>query len=389
MYERVIDILESNSFFLFGARETGKTTLLREMFKEKDTLWIDLLLPEDEELYSLHPDVLIENIDALPSKPEWVVIDEIQKAPKLLNIVHHLIERPDNRDKLIKFALTGSCARKLKKGASNLLAGRAFTRNLYPLTFREIGDDFHLINALAWGTLPPVMNAPSDRERSAFLKSYVNTYLKEEIIGEQLIRNVAPFRKFLPIAAQCSGAILNYANIAKDIGVDWSTVRNYFEILEDTLIGFQLPAYSKSLRKQQLSSPKFYLFDTGVERALAKTLTLPPTTGQAIGPLFEHFIICEMFRLNDYADKDYSFSYLTTQGGREIDLIVERPGQKTAFVEIKSSNRIIDKHLRHLRAIADEEEDAEAYCFCREKRARKDGNILIVPWKEGFERIGL
>ncbi|MHC4873554.1 MAG: ATP-binding protein [Planctomycetota bacterium] len=389
MYKRIIDILSSNSFFLFGARETGKTTLLREVFAKQNTFWIDLLLPEDEELYSTNPDALIQNIDALPSRPEWVIIDEIQKAPKLLDVVHYLIERPDNKDKSIKFALTGSCARKLKKGAANLLAGRAFTRNLYPLTFRELGYDFNLINALAWGTLPPVINAAEDSERSAFLKSYTNTFLKEEIIGEQLIRSVVPFRKFLPIAGQCSGTIMNYNNIAKDIGADWSTVRNYFEILEDTLIGFQLPAYSKSLRKQQLASPKFYLFDLGVKRALDKTLTLQPSTGQMIGPLFEHFIIAEMHRLNDYLDKDYTFSYLTTQGGLEIDLIVERPGMKTAFIEIKSSAKIIDKHLRHLRAISNENKDIEAYCFCQEKRARKDGEILIVPWKEGFERIGL
>ena len=389
MYKRILNILDSNSFFLFGARGTGKTTLIREIFSERDVFWIDLLVPQDEEQYQLHPDALIENIEALPEKPEWVVIDEIQRAPKLLDVVHYLIEQPENRDRAVKFALTGSSARKLKRGGANLLAGRAFTFNLYPLTHQELGDDFDLVSALAWGTLPAAVNASGDQERIAFLRSYTDTYLKEEVVGEQLIRNVVPFRRFLPVAAQSSGTIINYSSIARDIGVDWSTVRNYFEILEDTLLGFQLPAYGRSIRKQQLASPKFYLFDTGVKRAFDKTLTLWPSTGQMIGPLFEHFIICEFFRLNAYRGKDYSFSYLATQGGLEIDLIVERPGMKTALVEIKSSDRVTDEHLKHLKAISADEGDIEAYCFCRERRSRKTGDVLIVPWQEGFQRLGL
>lgn len=389
MYKRKLKILEKNSFFLFGARGTGKTSLLREIFSEKEVFWIDLLLPEDEELYQLNPEALIKNIEALSQKPEWVVIDEVQKAPKLLNVVHHLIEQPGNRDKSLKFALTGSSARKLKRGAANLLAGRAFTNHLYPLTHQELGGDFDLISALAWGTLPAVVNSSGDKERTAFLKSYTNTYLKEEVVGEQLIRKTVPFRKFLPIAAQCSGTIINQNNIARDIGVDWATVRNYLEILEDTLLGFQLPAYGRSLRKQQLVSPKFYLFDLGVKRAFDKTLSLWPSTGQMIGPLFEHFVICECFRLNDYLGRDYTFSFLATQGGVEIDLIVERPGQKTAFVEIKSTDKVTSRHLKHIKAMTDGLEDCEAYCFCREKRARKSDHILVVPWREGFERLGL
>lgn len=389
MYKRIINILDTNSFFLFGARGTGKTTLIREIFSERDVFWIDLLIPDSEELYQIHPEALKEHLEALPAKPEWVVIDEIQRAPKLLDVVHYLIELPENRDQAVKFALTGSSARKLKRGAANLLAGRAFTFNLYPLTHQELGEAFDLMSALAWGTLPAVVRAAGEEERSAYLKSYTATYLKEEVVGEQLIRNIVPFRKFLPVAAQSSGTILNYNNIARDIGVDWSTVRNYFEILEDTLLGFQLPAYSRSIRKQQLVSPKFYLFDPGVKRAFDKTLTLWPATGQLIGPLFEHFIVCEFFRLNDYKGADYTFSYLTTQGGLEIDLVVERPGDKTAFIEIKSSDTVTDHHLKHLKAVAADCTDGEFYCFCREKRARKKGRVLVVPWREGFKRLGL
>ena len=284
MYKRQLNILESNSFFLFGARGTGKTTLIESIFGGKNTFKIDLLDSNQEEQYQLQPESLIQNIDALSQKPEWVVIDEIQKAPKLLDLVHQLIERKDNKDRSVKFALTGSSARKLKRGAANLLAGRAFTYNLHPLTYQELGSDFNLLDALAWGTLPFVVNSKDESEKKAFLDSYTSTYLKEEVIVEQLVRNVVPFRKFLPIAAQCNGTLLNYSKIARDLGVDWTTVKNYFEILEDTLLGFQLPAYSKSLRKQQLNSQKFYLFDIGIKSCLLYTSPSPRDKRQSRMP---------------------------------------------------------------------------------------------------------
>ena len=390
MFKRVANILKSNNFFLFGARGTGKTTLVRELFKEEKFVHIDLLSPSTEELYLLQPEAL-EQLVAVEGfiNPKWIIIDEIQKAPKLLDVVHGLIEHPQNQKRAIKFALTGSSARKLKRGASNLLAGRAFTYELYPLSYQEIGEQFNIAQTLAWGSLPAVVNAENNSERSAFLKSYARTYLKEEIIEEQLVRSIVPFRRFLPVAAQCNGTIVNINKIARDLGVDWTTVRNYFDILEDTLLGFQLPAYSKSLRKQQLSSPKFYLFDTGVTRALDKTLNLELTSGQMIGPLFEQFIVCEMHRLNSYFDRDFSFSYLATQGGLEIDLVVERPGEKTALVEIKSSDRITSSHIKHLKEVTKSKHEFEAYCFCQEKHVRKDGSIIIAPWQQGFEMLGL
>jgi predicted AAA+ superfamily ATPase len=390
MYKRDINILETNSFFLFGARGTGKSTLIKGLFEQKEVLWINLLLPEQENLYAVNPQALTEQINARATLPEWVVVDEVQKVPKLLDVVHYELEsRPEAKDRKLKFALTGSSARKLKKSGANLLAGRAFTNNLYPLTYSEMGDDFKLIDALAWGTLPFVVNNDEEIERKSFLSTYVATYLKEEIIQEQLIRNVTPFRKFLPIASQVSGTILNYNRIASDLGVDWSTVKNYFEILEDTLLGFQLPAYSKSVRKQQLKSSKFYLFDLGVKRALDQTLSLKPTTGQMIGPLFEHFLICELHRLNDYHRKDFRFSYLATQGGLEVDLIIERHGEKDLLVEIKSTNSVTDNHLKHLKALVEEDDRFEAICLSREKAARKVGKISILPWKEGFSLLGL
>lgn len=390
MYKRAINILESNSFFLFGARGTGKSTLLEGLLKDKEVFWINLLLPEEENFYAVNPQGLTERINALAALPEWVVIDEVQKVPKLLDVVHHELEsRPEAKQRTLKFALTGSSARKLKKGGANLLAGRAFTNNLYPLTHSEIGSDFRLLEALAWGTLPFVLNTADENEKEAFLKSYVTTYLKEEIIQEQLVRNAVPFRKFLPIASQISGTIVNYNRIARDLNVDWTTVKNYFEILEDTLLGFQLPAFSKSVRKQQLKASKFYLFDVGVKRALDQILSLKPTTGQMIGPLFEHFVVCELHRLNDYYKKDYRFSYLATQGGLEIDLVVERPGQKDLLMEIKSAENVTDAHVKHLRTLAAESDSFEALCLSRERHPRRIGKITLLPWKDGFDFLGL
>lgn len=390
MFRRIINILESNSFFLFGARGTGKSTLLEERFADKGTFWINLLDPVVEEQYLLKPEALSQQLNAASVLPEWVVIDEVQKAPKLLDVVHQELEsRPEAKARQLKFALTGSSARKLKRGAANLLAGRAFTNHLFPLTFPELQNAFDLQATLKWGALPMAVNFESAQEKKAYLESYVTTYLKEEILEEQLIRNVVPFRKFLPIAAQTSGTILNYNGIAKDIAIDWSTVKNYFEILEDTLLGFLIPAYSKSLRKQQLKASKFYLFDIGVKRALDRTLSIPTDSSQMLGPLFEQFIICELLRLTHYRRKDYQFSYLATQGGLEVDLIIERPGEKDLFVEIKYSDRIQDKHLKHLKALVKDKIECEAVCVCRESTPRRDGQIEILPWRHLFDRLEL
>jgi predicted AAA+ superfamily ATPase len=384
MYKRLPNILDSNSFFLFGARGTGKSSLLRSLFADQSTMWIDLLQPEAEANYLDRPSLLSEQLSQLNVLPDWVVIDEVQKVPKLLDVVHLEIEK-----RKIKFALTGSSARKLKRGGANLLAGRAFLNHLYPLTFRELGGDFNLIDTLSWGSLPKLYSLENTLEKSEFLKSYVNIYLKEEILQEQLIRNATPFRKFLPIAAQMNGRILNYNAVAKDLGVDWTTVKNYFEILEDTWLGFILPAYSRSLRKQQLKASKFYLFDIGVQRVLDRTITVPPTTGQMIGPLFEHFIVLEMHRLNDYLRKNYQFSFIATQGGLEVDLVIERPGLSTLLIEIKASTRVRDEHLRHLQSLNADYPEFELFCICREETARKVGNISIMPWQESFKEIGL
>jgi uncharacterized protein len=203
------------------------------------------------------------------------------------------------------------------------------------------------------------------------------------------VRNITPFRRFLSIASQCSGTLLNYSTIAREIKVDWTTIRTYFEILEDTLTGFFIPPYERSLRRQQLKSSKFYLFDTGFQRAIDKTLRVPIDSSQRIDPLFEHIVIGEVWRLNQYKRAAYSLSYLATQGGLEVDLIIEKPGQRTALVEIKSSEFVSDIQFRHLEALTKDDSCYEAFCFCRERHKRRVSNVLVTPWQEGIEMIGL
>ena len=413
MIRRLLKPSLSRSFFLFGARGTGKTFLLREIFAGSSCLWINLLEARQEHIYVTNPDRLSAviasakqslakqslNKQALNKQGlsnegtlnesrsaglEWIIIDEVQKVPKLLDIVHNEIAKGT-----AKFALTGSSARKLKRGGANLLAGRAFVFNLFPLTHVELGEEFNLSSALRWGTLPEIYSITSDEEKSLFLDTYINTYLKEEVIAEQLVRNLDPFRRFLEVAAQSNGTIINYRRIGEDIGANEKTVKSYFEIFEDTLIGFRLPPFSRSIRKQQIESPKFYLFDCGVKRALQGLSGVPIGAQAEWGLAFEHFVITEVMRLNSYLRRNYSFSFFASKSGAEIDLVVERPGKRPAFIEIKSSDAVQDRHLNHLKSILDTYKEAEGYCFCNETVSRKVGEISVVPWQDGLREIGL
>ncbi len=386
MVERLIKPLKTNSFFLFGARGTGKSTFLGSYFPHnEEVLWIDLLNPEEEDRYARNPQELAGCLDAAPGKIKWVVLDEIQKVPKLLDVVHSRIESSG-----AKFAMTGSSARKLKREETNLLAGRAFVHSLFPLTHCELGDGFNLDSALMYGTLPGLLKFDTDEERVSFLRAYALTYLKEEIWGEHIVRKLDPFRKFIEIAAQCNGEIINYANIARDVGADIKTVQSYFGILEDTLLGFMLEPYHQSVRKRQRQAPKFYLFDTGVRRALDRTLTVELKRGTyAYGSAFEHLVIAESVRLNEYRRKDFRFSYLRTKDDAEIDLIIERPGASTALVEVKSTPRVDDRDTRSLERFAADMPKAEAFILSTDPIVKRIGKVVAFPWQRGLKELGL
>jgi predicted AAA+ superfamily ATPase len=229
-------------------------------------------------------------------------------------------------------------------------------------------------------------------ERKEFLRTYALTYMKEEVWGEQLIKNMTPFRRFLEIAAQCNGQIINAANIARDIGADPKTVQNYFEVLEDTLLGFHLDPFHSSVRKRLSQKPKFYLFDPGIKRALDRTLNVELVPGTyAYGKAFEHWVILEAFRINNYLRRDYRFSYLRTKDDAEVDLMIERPGMKRAAVEIKSASRITnsDARTRSFAKLVSDLKNTDGYLLSQDPLERKVDGIWCLPWQRGFIELGL
>jgi uncharacterized protein len=385
MFERQLLFSQKSSMFLFGARGTGKTHLLQQRFQSIQSWYIDLLNPDTARRYLLRPSLLIDELAAKTVTPEWIIIDEVQKVPALLDVVHFLIERQNQ-----KFVLSGSSARKLRRNAANLLAGRAFVYHLFPLTGAELGPSLHVHEALTWGSLPRVYALEDATDKAEFLKAYANTYIKEEILEEQLVRNLLPFHRFLPIAAQMDGKIVNYASLARESGTTIPTIQNYFQILEDTLLGFMLPTFHESIRKRQLGSPKFYFFDNGVKRALAGDLTveLRPQTSQ-YGMAFEGWVINEIYRRQSYLRKEYRLSYLLTASDVEIDLIVERPGQTRAVIEIKSTTQVTEYDVKNLRTLGKDIPNSSLYCFSQDPIPKKFGDILCLPWQEGLTEIGL
>ncbi len=371
---------------MLGARGTGKSTLINSSpLFQKRCLKIDLLEPDQEEKYSMKPQLLYEELAGNPQKFAWVFIDEVQKSPKLLDVVHKLIETTN-----LKFALTGSSSRKLKRMGANLLAGRAFRFSLYPLTAVELGKKMDLEHQLNWGSLPEIINLKKDKDKAHYLKAYLENYIKEEIVAEQAVRNLNPFRLFLPICMQNETEPLNFTKLAESTGVDIKTVQNYFEILIDTNLGFFLNSYDKSVRVAQREASKFYFFDAGVKRAIEKQLTIPvqKQTSQ-YGKLFESWFVNECHRLNEYYQLDFKFSYLRTKDDAEVDLIIERPNGSIALVEIKSAEKIEDRHLKYLKLFKKDFPMADLICVCNEKKQRRSDGILITPWQDAFKALRL
>lgn len=397
MVNRLLKPSKSNSYFIFGARGTGKSTFIKDQLlknNSKPSIVINLLNPSEEDLYRTDPEELYRQGSG-NKKYDWIVIDEVQKVPKLLDVVHRLIE-----DHKQKFILSGSSARKLKRGGANLLAGRAFVYHLHPFTSVELGESFDLNLALHWGLLPKLWSLPeiepniepnteNDAEtKKEFLKSYVLTYLKEEIQVEQIIRNLDPFRHFLEVAAQMNGKIVNFSKIARDVGTQTVTVQNYYSILEDTLIGFFLPSFHKSVRKRQLQAPRFYFFDPGVVRALSRSLDIPVVAKtNTYGDLFEHFLILEIKKLADYYRKDWLFSYLRTKDDVEIDLIIDRPQEPLCCIEIKSSNSVRPQDINQFAKITSDMKEVRAYCFSNDPRPKQIFNIECLPWRDGIKLL--
>lgn len=383
MFPRLRNFSNKRSFFLFGPRGTGKSTLLQHRFNQKECLWLDLLDSSVEDRFFRNPNDFYHIVKSLSDEIKYVIVDEIQKVPKLLDEVHRLIEEIDKI-----FVLTGSSARRLKRDGTNLLAGRAFVYHLHAFSCFELEDEFQLEEALHWGTLPRIFNLEGDIEKSEFLRSYADTYLKEEIWSEQVLRKLQPFRRFLEVAAQCNGKIINYANIARDVGVDAKTIKEYFSILEDTMIGFFLEPFHNSFRKRLVGKSKFYFFDPGVVRSLSRRLSIPlaPKTS-AYGEAFEHFVLLEFIRLGSYFEPDYRFSFIRTLSDVEIDLVVERPNKPLLCIEIKSTEIIDRMDVRSFIRITKEIPNCQAIVLSQDRFMKKFDHVTCYPWKQGIEEL--
>ena len=377
MFNREINPIQSKSYFLFGPRQTGKSTFVKSLMTRKD-LYIDLLPQRDFLNYAKNPGRVREEILAHLERYDnpLCVIDEIQKIPALLDEVHELIE-----SKGIRFILTGSSARKLRRGGANLLAGRAYTYRLFPLTFTEIGQHFDLDRALRTGTLP-VLWGPDKEDPHEFLKSYSETYLKEEVAAEGLVRNIGPFAQFLDIAAANDGETVNFNNVARECSVSVKTVQQYFQILEDTFLAFRLPAWTRSERRRLVSHPRYYFFDTGVTNALAHTLT-DQLNPHIFGRRFEQFVICQLIAFIDYKRLDFQLYYWRTSHGAEVDVLLCQGNRIICALEIKSSQNIATERLGGLKSFIEDNPGVPVYVLGQgQKRRRLHNNISVTNWDD-------
>jgi len=373
MFKRIIDlntIIERKSVFLFGPRQTGKSFYLKNTFK--NVFYYDLLKTDLFFRLSANPSQIREELLASKEK-KLVIIDEIQKLPVLLDEVHYLIENYD-----IRFILTGSSARKLKYGAANLLGGRALTRYLFPLTTTEI-PDYNLERIINFGSLPAFYTSPDPYED---LESYVGTYLKEEIVAEGVVRKLEHFTRFLRLAAQCDTEMLNYSNIGSDLGMPAKTIREYFRILEDTLIGSVLEPFTGTVKRKAISTAKFYYFDIGVSNILAERSYIKPKT-ELFGKAFEHFIFLELKAYLDYSHKREKLTFWRSKAGHEVDFLI---GDKIA-IEVKGSDMVSGKHLKGLKALAEDLDLTGKIVVSMDPVHRKIGEIDIYPYKLFLEKL--
>jgi len=364
MYHRLINPPENNSLFLFGPRGTGKTTWTKQHFPQ--ALYFDLLESGTYKDLLANPGRLEEYIPT--NFHDYVIIDEVQRVPELLNGVHRLIE-----SKKLKFILTGSSARKLRRGGHNLLAGRALTYRMYPLTAIEMGTDFDVKKAMITGMLPLAQIS----NHGEYLKSYIKTYLDQEILQEGLTRNLAAFSRFLEVASFSQGQILNVSNVAREAAIERTTVIGYFNILQDLLIGYMIPPFTKRAKRRLVSHPKFYYFDVGLYRAIRPMG--PYDTPQEIGGISVETLVCQqLIAVNDLMKLNYKIHYYRTATGTEVDFIMY--GERGIIaIEVKSNNTYRPEMIAGLKRFALDYPEAKLYLFYTGDRKLYIGNITVLP----------
>ena len=369
--KQILEGSGTESLFLWGARQTGKSTLLKMLFPE--AVYFDLLQSDVFERYQKSPTQFREVVLATPSGAT-VIVDEIQKIPSLLDEIHWLIVHHKTR-----FILSGSSPRKIIRSGANLLGGRAIRYELYPLLSVEI-PDFDLQRALNNGLLPRHYLAGNAKK---LISAYIGSYLRDEIIAEAKIRNISAFNAFLEAAAFSNGEMVNYTNIASECGVSSTTVKEYFQILEDTLIGRFVPSFQKKPKRRVILAPKFYYFDVGIANYLLKRGQIE-LGSEAFGSAFEHFIYQELYAHSHYSDHNYAISYWRTTSQIEVDFIL---GDHEVAIEVKGSNNVQTRHLKGLRSFSEEYTVKKLIVVSNDPQARVIGAISVLPWKLFLERL--
>lgn len=373
MFSRVLEleVKPRQSFFLWGPRQSGKSFLLNRTYPDQP--YIDLLKSDVFSEYQRRPALLRERARA--QKWRFVIIDEIQKVPALLDEVHYLIENEG-----VRFGLCGSSARKLRRGHANLLGGRALKKELFGLVSSELKNKFDLVTLLNDGYLPAIYGTDNASLR---LKAYVGDYLKEEIFAEGLVRSLAPFSQFLELAAMSDTEILSFESFARDVGKSAATIRSYFDILSDTLVGSYLPAYVARAKRRVKKSPKFYFADVGVVNSLAQRSRLEPRS-ELFGKAFENWVHHELKSYLAYNSSPYSLSYWALSGGIEVDFIV---GHMMVAIEAKASSRVNAEHLKGLRAIREDHPKlTQRFVVSLESESRMSTDGILILSVEDFIR---
>jgi uncharacterized protein len=362
-------LLETRTVILFGPRQTGKSSYIRSQLAGIPAVSYSLL--DQRLLLSVlaDPSLIRQEIEARRIRDAVVVIDEIQKCPALMDEVHLMIE-----ERRIRFLLTGSSARSFRRAGVSLLGGRGSNRRMHVFTYNELKPHgFDLNRALNTGLLPPHYLAASADEG---LAAYVDRYLTEEVAAEGLTRNLPGFARFLETAAVANAQLINYSNIGRDAQVARQTVVQWFTVLFDTLLAFQLPAYVGSHKRKAIGTAKFYFFDTGVVRTLRRLPVVHESSGD-FGEFFEHFIFLELRAWVDYVSPRSKLSYWRSRSGFEVDFLLD----EAIAIEVKATRHVHDKHLRGLKALQEEGTIRRAIVVCREDRPRRTGGIDILPWE--------
>lgn len=364
-----LSLPKEKSAFLWGPRKVGKTYWIQHHFT--DAILIDLLKTDLFAEYSARPALLRERFS---KQKGLIIIDEIQKVPALLDEIHWLMANEKKQ-----FLLTGSSARKLKRGHANLLGGRAWKRNMTPLSYMEV-EGFDLEKIMVSGLLPPHFLSPDPIED---LRAYIADYLKEEIAAEALTQNIPAFSEFLKVSALTSSELLNYTNVGRETGVSAKVVRNYFQILEDTYLGFRIQPWKKSKNRRMIETEKFYLFDVGVTNYLARRT--PRLGGYEFGKAFEHYILMELIALKAYRKPEMEITFWRTSTQQEVDFLIN---DKEIAIEIKGSSRVHEGDIRGLKALLEDGPVRRVIVVCLEETRRVIHNqIEIIPWKEFLHEL--